>query len=339
MYPLGVIRFPESCKEIKLIGKMERIFPNCLIEYALEKSPIMSNTVTLESLGMLVQEIQFPYFIIGKAKLSELRFKRAVRRTTDFLSAKGITEIILDEKNPDLDLKGAFLNQGKELKIIDKTDFYGIFISEILKYICKNMGIKLQSLPVTLILDDMDEFFEHIIKNLCTKVRFLSIISVNSEYFIPMINEIFSEIGLVVRLERILKHKKGDYGIIINFSKDKLFVNSNKFSRNHIILNFGAEITNNNQNAISITDVILKSKNKDISKHSWAVNPSFCEALAYKFTGLKTKDRNMLIKNYGRILSGFKAAGYEISSVKDTKGEIRSGILADYGERIKPKIV
>lgn len=339
MYSLGVIYFPRKNEQVRLIGRMEKVFPSWLTKYALEITPIVSDAVILESLDIKVEEIQFPYFFAANDNVATAKFKRAVIRTKEFLSSKDITQIIFDGKESVEELYQAFSNQKKELKIFDKTDFYGIFISEILKYICKKMGIKLQKLPVTMILDDMDEFFEDIIKNLCTKVRFLSIISLNYENFIPMVNEIYNEIGLVVRLEKNLKYKRGDYGIIINFSKDKNLVNSNKFSRNHITLNFGAEILNNSQNGILITDIIIKSKNKDINKYPWAVTPAFCESFAYKLANADVKDRMILIKKQNTILTGLKSAGYEISNVKGVKGEIKAGILTDYGEKIKPKIV
>jgi len=338
MHSLGVIRFPHINEHVKLAGGMEKIFPDVFNKYILELSPMVCQTILFEKLGLKVEEIQFPFLIKDKDKMSRARFERAIIRITKVLHQKGITEIFFDKGTIQLDLEEAFLRIEKSLRILDGIDFYGVYIVEILNYVCKKMGIKLQNLPVTLILDDADDFFRNILKDLCTKVRFLSIISDDSENFIPVANEIYSEIGLVIRLDTNMKSKKGDYGIIINFSKNKNFVNANKLSRKYIILNFGTEFSNN-YNGILITDIIIRSKSNDIKKYSWTQNPAFCEALGYKLVGADNKDKTELLKKQKKMITGLKAAGYEICGIKGVRGEIKTEVLADFGEMIKPKIV
>jgi len=339
MHSLGVICCPRNSEDIKLARGFKKIFPICLRKYALEMTPVVYNTVAFEKLGLEVEEIQFPFLIEDKDRVSKTRFERALTRIRKVLYQKGISEIIIDKGTAESGLDEHLLSIEKSLRIFDGIGFYGVYIIEILKYICRKMGIKLQNIPVTLILDDVDDFFRNILKDLCTKVRFLSIISVNSENFIPLVNEIYSEIGLVVRLEKSIKSKKGDFGILINFSKNKDLVNSNRYSRNFVILNLGARISNDNINGILITDIIIKSKNKDIDKYYWTGKAAFCEALAYVLTGSESKDKTILLNKQKKILSGFKAVGYEIIGIKGCRGEIKTGILSDFGERIKPKIV
>ncbi|MGE5328611.1 MAG: hypothetical protein ACM3KR_03780 [Deltaproteobacteria bacterium] len=339
MNSLGVICSPHNNKNIKLAGGIEKVLPNSLRKYALEITPVLHKTVTLEKMGLKVEEIQLPFMIANKDEIAGIRFQRALNRVKKVLNKKGIAEIIFDEEVHKMILEEGFLGIEDSFKIFYGTDFCSMYIIEILKYICKKVGVSLQKLSVTVMLDEMDDFFKNILKDLCTKVRFLSIISLDSEKFIPVANEIYSEIGLVVRLEKSIKTKKGDYGILINFSKDKEFINSNRFSRNYIVLNLGAEIYNNNHNGILVTDIIIKSNRKDSEKYSWMEKPAFCEALGYRLAGEGTKDKAILLEKQKRIIAGLKAEGYKLCGVKGVRGEIKAETLAEFGEKIKSKIV
>jgi len=336
MHSLGIIRFCHKVEQIKLVGGTEKLFPRWIKTFAMEITPLVNDKVVFDKLGIEIKEIQFPYLITDNDNISKIRFERALARTKKYFHKNGVSELIVDEN---IGKTNELLNNEGLFRVFDGSGFYGVYIVEILKYICSNMGVKLQNLTVGLMLDDLDGFFELILKDLCTKVRFLSIISLNSENFIPLVNEIYSEIGLVVRLEKSIKSKKGDFGILINFSKNKDLVNSNRYSRNFVILNLGARISNDNINGILITDIIIKSKNKDIDKYYWTGKAAFCEALAYVLTGSESKDKTILLNKQKKILSGFKAVGYEIIGIKGCRGEIKTGILSDFGERIKPKIV
>jgi len=336
MHSLGIIRFHHKVEQIKLVGGTEKLFPRWIKTFAMEVTPLVNDKVVFDKLGIEIKEIQFPYLITDNDNISKIRFERALARTKKYFHKNGVSELIVDEN---IGKTNELLNKEGLFRVFDGSGFYGVYIVEILKYICSNMGVKLQNLAVSLMLDDLDCFFELILKNLCTKVRFMSIISLNSENFIPLVNEIYNESGLVVRLEKNTKSKRGDCGILINFSKNKDFVNSNRFSRNFIVLNLGADILNKNQNGIIITNIKMKSKNKDICKHSWIGNPGFAEALAYMSLGIEMRDSAILLQRQKKVISAFKTAGYYIDGVKGCRGDIEKEVLAEFGKRLNTKIV
>jgi len=336
MHSLGIIRFCHKVEQIKLVGGTEKLFPRWIKTFAMEITPLVNDKVVFDKLGIEIKEIQFPYLITDNDNISKIRFERALARTKKYFHKNGVSELIVDEN---IGKTNELLNNEGLFRVFDGSGFYGVYIVEILKYICSNMGVKLQNLTVGLMLDDLDGFFELILKDLCTKVRFLSIISLNSENFIPLVKEIYNESGLVVRLEKNTRSKKGDCGILINFSKNKDFVNSNRFSRNFVVINLGADILNKNQNGIIITNIKMKSKDKDMYKHFWTGNSGFCEALAYISSGIEIRDSAALLQRQKKIISALKTAGFYIDGVKGCRGEIGKEALVEYGKRLKPKIV
>lgn len=339
MYSLAVINFPKSIDQIKLVGGFEKIVPGCLKKYFIQKAPVVHETVILDNMGLKIKEIQFPYLMMDKDEILRLKVQQAFKKVKKIIYKDNISGLIVDKRMEEFELLNDFLNHEQGVRLFDGTDFYGVYLTEILRYLCRIMGIKLKDLPVTLIMDGMNDFYRLIIKDLCTKIRFMSIISLDIENFIPLADEILNESGLVVSLGKSLKGRREGCGIVVNFSKNKDFLNADKFSKNYLILNLGEKILDKNFFGVIITKIKMKSNNNELCGYSWMNEPGFCEVLAYTSMKIGVRDSVMLFENKNKVVNCLKSKGYEICGIKGYRGDIGPDTLKDFAKTLKPKIV
>lgn len=334
MNSIAVINCPADVKEISLFKGVDRIIPSWLKKIILKAVPISIKQNYFELLDLYINEVRFPIIHSELAVSKPSKIQKACQRIEKAIRKKGIKKVIFNKRVVTCkDIKDYF-NTQKELAVFLGEKLNMILIEEVISDICEKLGKQIQNTSVTLIIDELNDWFESIIKNLCTKVRFLSIISLKSENFIPLADEIYKENGLIIPLGKKAGGFVKDSDFIAIFSNNPKLVNSCRYPKKAVMISFGASINKKNQNGIIIQGIGFSYKEPMINQLEWVKIPAFIEAAAENevHDASENDEYEELKRQY---LSIMKKTGGEISGYEGCRGVISPHEFTDFCKKLQ----
>lgn len=310
MRNIGIVYCPKKIEKIKILKPFDRIIKNKYRKVFLKYFPLIHEKENIPCLDIQAHFIQFPS--TNLIDLSEKGISRCFRKLVSIVNKSDIHSLVLDRSAKNFPDFEKHISSFLQVPIYKGKKLFEFFIQDILKQICKLVKLEVHQLHIGLIVDELCEYEVEIIKNLCRRARFISLVTKHATEMEEVGETIFEETGLLIRIgtnsNEILQHSH----IVINLSQCTDFVSTIKIPKQAIVLNGGCEIKTENVKGIVINDIEVTSKNIQIPIMPLLNQLSFLEALHSDCEEDPKVFLNRILKN-GYKISGFIGRNGKIS--------------------------
>lgn len=339
MKNIAVIYVPNTPQEIISNNILYKFTPLKYRPFFLKKLPVAWDTIALSEIGCdMITTVQFPCIYEELSKQSEKNINNACKKIHRLLEKLGVGGLVLENRLNKIPTVDSYFNSLDVFHIFKGEKTISIYMMEILKYICSLLRTKLNNVRLGVIVDDVNDEQINFIKKVSREIRFLSILSYNTENLIPVNESIYLETGLAIEVGSNARNTLKDCSILINFSTDEKLIASAKLPEQAVIVNCGREISIRNFKGIIINDICFSNSKIPMKYQSWALQSSFCEAVI-------SQKRNMLgqsnkdIQDYS--VENIKKIGYRISGFIGINGKIQKSefevLSKKQGRQLKTK--
>ncbi len=321
MKTIAVIYCPSGLKEILLKGSLHRFIPARLRKLFLERMLPYWHYIIFSEMNCDVYEIQFPTVAEALSLADHDKVLKWCEQIDLLLQELKVDRVLLDDVLNESEVITGYFNSKEAFKIFNGDKLFILYIEEIFKTICKLLKVSITHLRVGLIVDGINAGIISIITRLSEGIRFLSILSLEHSNLSKMVENIYQDTGLVVRLSSTNTDLLKECNVIINFSKDSKFVNSCRIPDNSVIINYGCEVLKKNFSGIIINDLNMHNNKTSIKCHPWSKRLSFCEAIL-GLKGEDTDDSFDLDRLQSNYINELKGLGYRIAGFIGRNGNI-----------------
>lgn len=321
MKTIAVIYCPSELKEVFLKGSLHRFIPARFRKYFLERMSPYRQYIMFSEMNCDVYEIQFPAVTKALSRADHDKVLKWCGQIDLLLQELKVDRVVLDDVLNENEAITGYFNSRKSFKIFNGDKLFVLYIEEILKTVCKLLEVRMAHLRVGLIVDGINAGIISIITRLSEGIRFLSLLSLECSNLSKIVDNIYQDTGLVVRLSSINRDLLKDCNVIINFSKDSKFVNSCRIPDNSVIINYGSVVLKKNFRGIIINDLNMYNNKTSIKCYPWSKHLSFCEALL-GLKGEDTDDSFDLDRLQSSYINELKGLGYRIAGFIGRNGNI-----------------
>lgn len=172
-----------------------------------------------------------------KTKKSEKVITRLIKKLHD----KKIKYIVLSNEL----LKNNILKENlinNKIDILDGRILYRILLSNIIDAICYYKNTNIQKEKITILVDETNEINLNNILEIAQKAKTVNIVTNFSYRFNKIINYLYEELGILIRISNNIKRDLVNSNIIINIDFNALMINRYYINTRAIILNIPPNI-------------------------------------------------------------------------------------------------
>lgn len=172
-----------------------------------------------------------------KTKKSEKIITRLIKKLHD----KKIKYIVLSNEL----LKNNILKENlinNKIDILDGRILYRILLSNIIDTICYYKNTNMQKEKITILVDETNEINLNNILEIAQKAKTVNIVTNFSYRFNKIINYLYEELGILIRISNNIKRDLVNSNIIINIDFNALMINRYYINTRAIILNIPPNI-------------------------------------------------------------------------------------------------
>ncbi len=172
-----------------------------------------------------------------KTKKSEKIITRLIKKLHD----KKIKYIVLSNEL----LKNNILKENlinNKIDILDGRILYRILLSNIIDTICYYKNTNIQKEKITILVDETNEINLNNILEIAQKAKTVNIVTNFSYRFNKIINYLYEELGILIRISNNIKRDLVNSNIIINIDFNALMINRYYINTRAIILNIPPNI-------------------------------------------------------------------------------------------------
>lgn len=172
-----------------------------------------------------------------KTKKSEKVITRLIKKLHD----KKIKYIVLSNEL----LKNNILKENlinNKIDILDGRILYRILLSNIIDTICYYKNTNIQKEKITILVDETNEINLNNILEIAQKAKTVNIVTNFSYRFNKIINYLYEELGILIRISNNIKRDLVNSNIIINIDFNALMINRYYINTRAIILNIPPNI-------------------------------------------------------------------------------------------------
>ena len=172
-----------------------------------------------------------------KTKKSEKVITRLIKKLHD----KKIKYIVLSNEL----LKNNILKENlinNKIDILDGRILYRILLSNIIDTICYYKNTNMQKEKITILVDETNEINLNNILEIAQKAKTVNIVTNFSYRFNKIINYLYEELGILIRISNNIKRDLVNSNIIINIDFNALMINRYYINTRAIILNIPPNI-------------------------------------------------------------------------------------------------
>jgi hypothetical protein len=204
----------------------------------------------------------------------------------------------------------------KNLNIIDGRWFLKFVLFDIINYICKQTGKKIETLEISILTLENNQLILQTVKKLSKSVKNINIITKKPEKFKKLSEELFKEEGLILNVTNNMKKAVLNSNIIFNLNLGEEDFNKIKFPVNAVVVNFEKKISINQKsfNGINANFLIINlpiKYKKFYDRLNRFNSTKLYESLIYKKTSVEN------------ILNEIKNDNIEILALEGKNGRIR----------------
>lgn len=134
-----------------------------------------------------------------------------------------------------------------KIKILEGEKLYKLLLPNILEAICSYKNTELQNEKVTILVNESDEINLESILEIAPKARILNIVTDFPYKFTKLINYLYEEMGILIRISNNIKRDLANSNIIINIDFNELLINRYYINSRAIILNIPPNIAINSK--------------------------------------------------------------------------------------------
>ncbi|MCI8309170.1 MAG: hypothetical protein HFJ45_02950 [Clostridia bacterium] len=131
--------------------------------------------------------------------------------------------------------------KNKKLKIVDGRWLFKFMFLDIVEYICKQTGKKLETQEISILVHENNLLISQSIKRLSEKVKNINVITNNINSFKMLEKSIYEEKGLIINITNNLKKSLQKSNIIFNLNFSQEEFDKVYFPQNAVIVNFEGE--------------------------------------------------------------------------------------------------
>ncbi len=202
--------------------------------------------------GSLTFLINLPYDMGELKQFNKKRIERIRRKISKVCVDRGINCCILPES-----LTGIFEINDIFISAFGGRLLYKSILIDLINMICRQKGVALSELDVSVISgSDYGELIR-IIKRLSDFVKYLTVVADSKESIEDEMNDIFEETGLAVGITGDLKNALSNSRLIINLSKQNL-KNNDYIKSKKIIINYSGDCVKGSRQDSVINGVEVK---------------------------------------------------------------------------------
>jgi hypothetical protein len=204
----------------------------------------------------------------------------------------------------------------KNLNIIDGRWFLKFVLFDIINYICKQTGKKIETLEISILTLENNQLILQTVKKISKSVKNINIITKKPEKFKKLSEELFKEEGLILNVTNNMKKAVLNSNIIFNLNLGEEDFNKIKFPVNAVVVNFEKKISINQKsfNGINANFLIINlpiKYKKFYDRLNRFNSTKLYESLIYKKTSVEN------------ILNEIKNDNIEILALEGKNGRIR----------------
>lgn len=225
---------------------------------------LMSKTIDIFSFlipnkiySLIFEQEQIVLYIVRIPDVSDLKVSARIKRIFEWIDREGISVVSFD--------KYFLQNHGEH---ISKHDYMVAEVSfgdnilfslviRTLKKILKSKGLDIDQVDTAIISDGKSRYEIDFIKYLSPHVKYLTYVCQESIKIKRLIDDIFDNLGISIRVCTNIKECIGDIGLIVNLAP-KTVIPKNLYSKNKtVIYDMYGVVDTNKENISILNDIII----------------------------------------------------------------------------------
>lgn len=179
--------------------------------------------------------------ILKTTKLNKFRVNRIANKVNKKLYSDDTSNVVMSEYLSKVDIfREKLLLQN--INILNGKRLFSYLIYDIVKHITKEQKRKLEGLEVSILVHDGNDVNIENIKLIAKNVKNLNIITNNIQKFKKVEEELYDELGIIVKISNNKKRALLKSDIIVNSDFGEELINKYAIQNNSIIININEDI-------------------------------------------------------------------------------------------------
>ncbi len=188
-------------------------------------------------------------------KSKERKKEKVIKKLSKYLYSNSIKNIAL-EKNLMKDEKIVNTLQNDKFNIIDGSKLARFFVYDVIRKIYEYKKSNIEAGEATLIVNENDSINVENIIRIAHNIKRLNIITTNTKKFKKIVDYLYEELGIIIKLSNNIKTNLRTTDIIVNIDFPEEIINKLEIPNNAIIVNLPKNI---NINSKKFTGINIKS--------------------------------------------------------------------------------
>ncbi len=206
-----------------------------------------------------VENKEILYLPINKTS-KQRKKEKVIEKLSKYLFSYNIKNIVLEtEMMQDEDIKNILYKN--KFNILDGSNLSKFFVYDVIRRIYEYKKSNIEAGEVTIVVNENDNInIENIIR-IAHSVKRLNIITTNTKKFKKIVDYLYEELGILIKLSNNIKTNLRTTDIIVNIDFPEDIINKLEIPNNAIIVNIPKNV---NINSKKFTGINIKSCEIDI---------------------------------------------------------------------------
>lgn len=192
-----------------------------------------------------IQDKVFIYLPINR-KSNQRKVKKVFEKLSKYLYNNNLKNIVLEEelmKNEE----AKNILYSNNINILDGTRLPQYLVHKVVKKIYRYKNKKIEAGEITILANENDDVNIQTIKDIAQNAKRLNIITNNIKKFRRIVNELYNELGILIKLSNNMKTNLKSTDIIVNMDFPEEAINKLEIPNDAIILNIQKNININSK--------------------------------------------------------------------------------------------
>lgn len=181
-----------------------------------------------------------------KEKNKERNIKRIFKKLSKYCYINNIKTIVLEQQIMNNEVAKNIL-YSNNINILDGTKINRFLTNNLIEKIYEYKNKKIETGEITILVNDNDDINTHIITVLAEKIKRLNIITNNTQKFRKMVEKLYDELGILIKLSSNMKTNIKNADILVNIDFSEELINQLDIPINATILNIPQDININSK--------------------------------------------------------------------------------------------
>lgn len=181
-----------------------------------------------------------------KEKNKERNIKRIFKKLSKYCYINNIKTIVLEQQIMNNEVAKNIL-YSNNINILDGTKINRFLTNNLIEKIYEYKNKKIETGEITILVNDNDDINTHIITVLAEKIKRLNIITNNTQKFRKMVEKLYNELGILIKLSSNMKTNIKNADILVNIDFSEELINQLDIPIYATILNIPQDININSK--------------------------------------------------------------------------------------------